>query len=568
MQSGTPLGGVIDCHQHIRAEDLSTPEKRDEYAEWTRKEMECVGIERFTLMPEPKEDLAGTVERNKNAGKLLDEHPDLGYAWAYLDPRWGEGAVEELRRAVEEDGFVGLKHHSNRFHQPLSDPEVDPLLSAADEMGVPVIAHVTQRTREHREKIAPYETQTEHVREVAERYPNLDIISGHIGGGGDWERRIRNLTDLDNVYLDISGTECEQGQVEMAAEYLGVDRLLFGTDGWLFPDTGKLMGCDLTPEQKTEIAYNFESLVPESVPNKLDDVSERKAAAVERFERFETPREETIVDANAFVGSWPYRDVEGSPEELLARMDAEGIDKALVSSLDATHMRNVPRANRQLFDCIDGHEDRLIPVATVDPTYTKWRDDFDECVEKGAKAVKMLPLYHGYDLDEQPARDLMQAAADRDLPVVVCSVLEDLRKQHPTHKPRGSDAMFRDRWNDEQVDALIDLLTDCPETDVILDNCWISAPRILEETRSRLDHHWLRNDTHDGELLFNIDGLFIYYEAQARELVEEVGVDHLAFSAQLPFNVVQSYYNYVEYLPVDEVEKNRVRAGNVLGLIE
>ena len=559
---------MIDCHQHIRAEDLSTTEKRREYAEWTLAEMERVGIERFALMPTPKEDLEGTIERNRNTAKLLEEHPDLGYAWVYIDPEWGTGAVEEFRRAVEEDGFVGLKHHSNRFHHPLSDPVVDPLLAAADEMDVPVIAHVTQRTREHMEEVMPYETQTEHVREVAERYPDLDIISGHIGAGGDWERRIRNLTDLDNVYLDISGTECEQGQVEMAAEYLGVDRLVFGTDGWLFPDTGKLQGCDLSPEEKAEIAYNFESLIPDSTPNKLDDLEEREAAAVEGFKHYETPREETIVDANAFVGSWPYRDVEGSPEQLLARMDVEGIDKALVSSLDAAHMRNVPKANRQLFERIEGHEERLIPVATVDPTYTKWEQDIDECVQKGAKAIKMLPLYHGYDLDEEPARELLDAAAERDLPVIVCSVLEDLRKHHPTHRPRGSEEMFRDRWNDEQVEALVELLKDCPETDIILDNCWISAPHILRETQSRIEHHRLRNRTHDGELLFNIDGLFIYYETQAEAVAEEIGPDHLAFSAQLPFNVVQSYYNYVEYLPVSDEEKDRVRADNVLDLIE
>jgi predicted TIM-barrel fold metal-dependent hydrolase len=559
---------VIDCHQHIRAEDLSTSEKRREYAEWTRREMDRVGIERFALMPYPADDLAGTVERNRNTAKLLEEHPELGYAWVYIDPGWGEGAVEEFQRAVREDGFVGLKHHSNAFHHPLSAPEVDPLLAAADEMDVPVISHVTQRTREHREEVAPYETQTEHVREIAERYPDLTIISGHIGAGGDWERRVRNLTDLDNVYLDVSGSDCERGQVEMAAEDLGVDRLVFGTDGWLFPDTGKLQGCDLGPEEKADIAYKFEHLIPESTPNKLDDVDSRREAAVERFEQYETPREETIVEANAFLGTWPYRDVEGSPDDLLARMDAEGIDKALVSSLDAAHMRNVPKANRQFFDRVEGHEDRLLPVATVDPTYTKWERDLDECADRGAKAVKMLPLYHGYALDEEPARELMDAAAERDLPVVVCSVLEDLRKQHPTHEPYGSEEMFRDRWNDDQVDDLIDLLTDCPGADVILDKCWTSAPRILEETRSRVDHHWLRNDTHDGDILFTLDGLFIYYDVQAEAVAEEVGVDHLAFSAKLPFNVVQSYYNYVEYLPVDEAAKDRVWAGNVLDLVE
>jgi hypothetical protein len=62
---------VIDCHQHLRAEDLSTPEKRREYAAWTRREMERNGIYRLTLMPSPFHDLEGTVERNENTAKLL-----------------------------------------------------------------------------------------------------------------------------------------------------------------------------------------------------------------------------------------------------------------------------------------------------------------------------------------------------------------------------------------------------------------------------------------------------------------------------------------------------------------
>lgn len=556
---------MIDCHQHIRAEDLSTPEKRQEYAEWTRREMDRIGIDRFALMPYPDEDLAGTVERNKNTAKLLEEHPDLGYAWVYIDPAW-DGAVDEFQRAVREDGFVGLKHHSNRFKHPLSDPVVDPLLSAAEEMDVPVISHVTQRTREHQEEVAPYETQTEHVRAVAERYPDLDLISAHIGAGGDWERRIRNLTDLDNVYLDTSGSDCEQGQLEMAAEYLGVNRLVYGTDGWLLPGIGKLAGCDLTPEEKAEIAYKFESIVPESVPNKLENPEVREQVALERFEQYETPREEPIVDANAYVGSWPYRDVEGSVKALLERMDTEGINKALVSSLDAAHMRNVPKANHQLFDRVEGHADRLLPVATVDPTYTKWEENLDECIDRGAVAVKMLPLYHGYALAEEPTENLLEAASKRELPVILTSVIEDLRKQHPTHKPYGSDAMFRDRWNDDQVDAIIDLLKGSA-ADVILDNAWASAGRILEETRSHREHHWLRNERHEGELLFTIDGLFVYYNAQATALAEEIGVDHLVFSAQLPFNVVQSYYNYVEHLPVSEDETDHVRSKNILALI-
>ncbi|WP_157972474.1 hypothetical protein [Saliphagus sp. LR7] len=53
-----------------------------------------------------------------------------------------------------------------------------------------------------------------------------------------------------------------------------------------------------------------------------------------------------------------------------------------------------------------------------------------------------------------------------------------------------------------------------------LDNGWASAEKILGRTRSCLDQYWLRHNTHDGAVLFNVDGLFVYYKSQAAGLVE------------------------------------------------
>lgn len=559
---------MIDCHLHIWAADNSSPEKRAERAEQLITEMDALGIDRIALMPDMGETVEECREENRVAAKYVEEYPDRFYGWAVVDPRLGEAGVAEFRRAVEEDGLIGLKHHSNWSEQPISAPELDPYLEAAIDMDVPVIAHVTQRTREHKEEF-PYESQTEHVREVAERYPDLDLITAHIAAGGDWERRIKNLADLDSVYLDISGTNCEVGMVEMAVDYLGTDRLVFGTDTWLVPGAGKLVGCDLTPEEKAEIAYNFESLVPDSTPNKLGDVSALKADAAERFRAADEPREETIVDANAFIGDWPFHPVEGEPEELLARMDRKGVDKALVSSIRSVFSRNVMHGNDELFDAVAGHEDRLIPVATIDPSYTKWREDMETCLDRGAKAVKLLPTYHGYDLDEDPVFDLLDLAADRGVPVIFAAALEDLRKAHPSQKLHRSDEMFRDSWCDAHVEQLVDLLTACSETDVIVADCWDKAAQIKEDV---VDVHpsgvRLDNDVREGKTYFVLDDLFMFFSKhQGEHIAMDVGVDHLVCGAQLPFKIFDATYNYCEHLPVDEEARDRIRAGNVLDLL-
>lgn len=52
---------MLDCHQNIRAEDMATPERRAEDAEWTRKQMDRISIDRFARMPYPGKTLEATV---------------------------------------------------------------------------------------------------------------------------------------------------------------------------------------------------------------------------------------------------------------------------------------------------------------------------------------------------------------------------------------------------------------------------------------------------------------------------------------------------------------------------
>lgn len=227
----------------------------------------------------------------------------------------GEDGLQEFRRAVEDDGLIGLKLYAQTF---LDAPEVDPLAEAAVDMGVPIISHLAHRPGEERHNHKPEESDSDNVRALAERFPKLQLISGHIGGGGLWEYRIKNLHDLENVYLDTSGSVSDAGQLDMAVDHQGVDRLVYGTDTWFLPGIGKLQGVDLTPDQKAEIAHNMESLEHDSTPNKL--VPEAVEAGIERarnqFGEYEEPRKETIVDANAYVGDFPWSQLDASAEDV------------------------------------------------------------------------------------------------------------------------------------------------------------------------------------------------------------------------------------------------------------
>ncbi|WP_435320912.1 amidohydrolase family protein [Haloarchaeobius sp. TZWSO28] len=566
---------VIDSHFHLWTTDTSTPGKRAERAEMIRREAEALGLERVALMPDLGETPAECRENNRAVAQICEEHPDLFYGWAVVDPRHGEAAVEELRRAVSEDGLVGLKHHCKWSKQPVSDPLLDPLAAALAELNAPLITHTTHRLPAFREAMnRPWETQDEDVVELAERFPDLQIIAAHVGAGGDWQRRVKVLAEagLDNVYLDTSGSNSEWGQLEFAVDRLGAEHIVFGTDTWLLPGVGKLTGCDLEPEVKAEIAYKFAELAgPDALGSpSADEIESGKRAAVERFRAGEEPLSEPLVDANAFLGEWPFQEFDGlDAPGLVDRMDGEGIDTALVSASEAAFFRNVHDANRRLRDRVSGHEDRLVPVATIDPTYPEWEPDLREAVEEwGFQAVKLLPLYHDYDPDDEAAVACLEVCVELDVPVILTAAVEDNRKRHPRVRLRGHDELGNQSWSDRQADAIADLLTAVPEADVILADMWTAAYDVAEAVcESQPAGVRLDNFVREGVTLFVLGDLYMFFTYQGEEIVDRIGADHLAFGPQLPFKYVDSYHNYLDNLPVTDEARERIGASNVLELL-
>ncbi|WP_248906005.1 amidohydrolase family protein [Halocatena marina] len=561
---------MIDSHFHIWTQDNSTEVKRAERAAQLRREAEALGIEKICLIGEHGETIEECRAANRIVAKYVEEHPDLFHGWAVVNPRLGEAAVTEFRRAIEADGLIGLKHHSQWSKMPCSDPKMHPLAEAAVEMNAPLLAHVTHR-REPALNERPHESQTEDALKLAQQFPDLTFISAHIGAGGDWERRIKNIQHQDNIYLDTSGTNCEAGQLEMAREYLGTDRLVFGTDTWLLPGVGKLEGADLLPQEKAEIAYRIETLIPETVPTKLDETTleARIESARRRFLTAKEPCAETVVDVNAFVGNYPFSPLDASTTDLIALMDEKGVDKAIVTSIDSVMYRNCHSGNIELAEKIRGHEDRLIPFATINPTYPAWEQDLNQCLDElGMKGVKLLPAYHDYDLNDPGIVALLNHCADRDVPVTFVATLEDQRKRHPLINLREHDGIRRDFWADKQVDDLIDVLTTCPETDVIIADAWEHAFRIKEEVCTvQQSGVRLNNTVRSGETLFVLGDLFMFFTYQGSRIVEQIGVDHLVTGPQLPFKTFESYDNYANHLPVTDEERQQIRSGNILTLL-
>ncbi len=62
---------------------------------------------------------------------------------------------------------------------------------------------------------------------------------------------LRAMRDASpNVYIDTSGSNLDDGQIEFAAAELGAERVLFGTDGIMSGSVGKVLDAALTEAEK------------------------------------------------------------------------------------------------------------------------------------------------------------------------------------------------------------------------------------------------------------------------------------------------------------------------------
>ena len=139
-----------------------------------------------------------------------------------------------------------------------------------------------------------------------------------------------------------------------------------------------------------------------------------------------------ILDCNAYLGEWPFRETRhASAGELLRLMDRHSIEKACVTHLAGLFYKNAHNANRRLRREIQRHRSRLIPFCVINPFYPGWEDDLTEAREDiGAKAVALYPSLHNYRLLDGCGRRLLERCAEQKIPVALSERIEDERQEH------------------------------------------------------------------------------------------------------------------------------------------
>lgn len=250
-----------------------------------------------------------------------------------------------------------------------------------------------------------------------------------------------------------------------------------------------------------------------------------------------------LLDINAWLGHYPWRHLRhNDASSLVALMDQVGIDQAVVSSIDAVYYNNPQPGNEQLAADTGRYPERLIPFATINPTFAGWERDLATCHEEwGMRGLRAFPVHHGYSLSDKSCRALLAAAAERHLPVAFAARLVDRRQHH-----------WLDTTTDLDQALLASTIASHPNNQFMVLNSLAPANTWAACADSQVLFDIARMTTLDIALSpksFNIPALG-----------EAVGMQHLAFGSGIPFSVPQVALLKMSALRVDEATRIAIGA--------
>ena len=251
-----------------------------------------------------------------------------------------------------------------------------------------------------------------------------------------------------------------------------------------------------------------------------------------------------LIDINTYIGHWPFRQLRhNTPSALVRRMDQRRIDRAVVASIHGIFYKNAHPANEELAKETRRYRDRLLPFATLNPTYPGWEEDLRRCAEDlDLRGIRLYPQYHGYRLTDPAALDLIDAATALGWAVQVPMRVVDRRQRH--------------RWDlaeDLSPAAFAAAIALRPQTRwMILNSLGIDGTKLPA----------------DAPFLVEISRMTAVLQQNIQTLLQTAGPDHLAFGTGMPFKVPEPALLKLEILDAPKRIKERIAWRNAAKMLK
>jgi uncharacterized protein len=170
----------------------------------------------------------GMLISNDEVADLVHRHPARFRGVGTADIRWPAAACRELRRCVNDLGFVAIRVVPWLWNLPPNDRRYYPLYATCVELGVPLCTQIG-----HTGPLCPSEPgrPIPYLDDVLLEFPELVVVGGHVGY--PWIDEVLSLaTKYPNFHIDTSAYAAHRLPAALV-DYMrgrGQTRVLFGTN--------------------------------------------------------------------------------------------------------------------------------------------------------------------------------------------------------------------------------------------------------------------------------------------------------------------------------------------------
>lgn len=236
-----------------------------------------------------------------------------------------------------------------------------------------------------------------------------------------------------------------------------------------------------------------------------------------------------------------------SAEELLASMDAAGIDRAVACGFAWRDAELCREHNDYLLEAAATCGGRLIAFCTVQPSDEGARDELKRCAARGARGLgELRPASQGYGLIDSEEADLLAWAADAYDLALLFHASEPVGRAYP-----GKAGL--------PLEQLARFIADFPGATVIAAHWGGGLPfyALMPEVREALARTYF--DTAATSLLYRP-------EVYAR-VIELVGAERILFGSDFPLVPQERALRELREAPIDEEARRLVLGGNARRLL-
>lgn len=150
----------------------------------------------------------------------------------------------------------------------------------------------------------------------------------------------------------------------------------------------------------------------------IEPLTSGAMAPIWEWVRRKIPNGVRVFDAHAHIGE----DLDGrtmTAEGMRVRMEAAGVVRSIVFPLNDPNARDdFSGPNDVVWNAHEEHSGFFVPFFRLNP-HLGYEREFERCVERGFRGLKLHPVSQKFDLDDKRVVKLLGMAAEANIPVLI-----------------------------------------------------------------------------------------------------------------------------------------------------